>query len=183
MRSPRAARVLLGLVVALTVAATPAAAQERSRGGSRAEDREAMMERIRAYMARTIQERLDLDEARSAELSLVVQAFDSRRRTLARAEGQVRRRVEDLLAEPEPAADSAAALLSEMRSLREQESSLFAEEQEALLDVLTPLQVLQLQDIREDMGRRIRSLRGQYDRNGRRGGGEEDGRRRRRGGR
>lgn len=184
MRTRVVPGALIALVVAMSVMSAPVTAQDRGQERERtsAEDREAMMERIRAYMARTIQERLELDESRSAALSAVIQEYDGRRRALGRAEGQARRRVEALLEQPEPDPVEASNLLAEMASLRAQEGELFAEEQEALLEVLTPLQVLQLQEIREDMGRRIRSIRGRSDRDGRRGGDDEDDRRRRRGG-
>lgn len=177
-------RVVLALVVAMSVTVLPATAQEpdRERRSYTEEEREAMMERIRAYMARTIQERLELDDAASENLSQVIQQYDRRRRALGRAESQVRRRVEEVVEQSEPDNELAAELLADMASLQRQESDLFAEEQAALLEVLTPLQVLQLQELREDMGRRIRSLRGRYEGDGRRGRGGDDGRRRGRGG-
>lgn len=174
-------RAVLCLILAAGAGVVPAEAQERERRSYTAEEREAMMERIRAYMARTIQERLELDDSRAETLSLVIQEYDRRRRALGREESRVRRQVEALLEQPTPDAAQATALLSEMAALKVQESELFAEEQAALLEVLTPLQVLQLQEVREDIGRRIRSLRGRSDRDGRRGG-ESDDRRRRRGG-
>lgn len=56
--------------------------------------------------------------------------------------------------------EAAAALLRRLSELRQEESALFEEEQAALLEVLTPTQVLRLQALREEMGRRIRALRG-----------------------
>jgi hypothetical protein len=47
-----------------------------------------------------------------------------------------------------------------MWELRREEAELFREEQEALLDVLTPIQVLRLQELRQDLGQRIRALGG-----------------------
>jgi hypothetical protein len=47
--------------------------------------------------------------------------------------------------------------------LRLQEATLFREEQEALLAVLTPVQLLRLQDLRQELGQRIRALRGGRD--------------------
>lgn len=172
----------LSAMIGSTVVPAPALAQERERRSYSQDDREAMMERVRAHMARTIQERLDLDDASSAQLSEIIREFDGRRRTLARAEGRARRAVEALLEEAEPDEEVAARLMTEMATLQSRESELFAEEQAALLEILSPVQVLQLQDLREEMGRRIRSLRGRSDRGGRRGGEADDHRRRRRGG-
>jgi Spy/CpxP family protein refolding chaperone len=62
----------------------------------------------------------------------------------------------------EGATDEAEAeqLIVRMRRVRTEEARLFAQEQEELLEFLTAVQVLKLQSIRDDMGRRIQRLRG-----------------------
>ena len=77
----------------------------------------------------------------------------------------------------EGGADEAEAqeLPNRMAELREQEAALFAEEQAALLQILPATKVLQLQTVREEMGRRIRNLRRGGERGRRPGGGGPSG--------
>ncbi len=70
--------------------------------------------------------------------------------------------------------EEATGLLTRMADLRAQEAELFAVEQAALLEVLSPIKVLQMQSFREQIGRRIRALGGSR--------GDQPGGRRRRGG-
>lgn len=145
--------------LALVVAVAPLQAQRR--GGRRgAQDRAELEQRIRAEMGRLMRERLGLDEDQAERLSEVVRGFDRERRELFRLEQTARREVEDLRREDDADEAAAGALLNRMIELRRREADLFAEEQEALLEVLTPLQVLELQALREQIGRRIRALRG-----------------------
>lgn len=170
-RSGRA-RALVAVIVASVLVAAPLDAQRSGRRDGR--DREQLEQRIRAHMGRMISERLGLDSTQAAELTEVVQGFETRRRELFREEQATRRSVEALVRADTIADAEASELLARMAELRMQEARLFAEEQAALASVLTPTQVLELHALREQIGRRIRALRG--DR-----GGESD-RRRRRGG-
>lgn len=150
----------LALVAVLAGLALPVglAAQDAPPGRGRIQDREQLERRIRAQMGRMMQERLGLDEQQAAQLSDVVQGFDARRRELFTQEQATRRRVEALLLEGGADQTEARSLLGRMAELRIQEAELFREEQEALLQVLTPRQVLELQSLRQDLGRRIRAL-------------------------
>ena len=139
----------------------------------RGQDREQLEQRIRAQMGRMMRDRLGLEEEQAEELAGVVQDFDGRRRELFSLEQATRRRVEALLREGSDDQDEAAELMQRMAELRLQEAELFRAEQEALLEVLTPTQVLGLQALRQDLGQRIRALRGGPggDERGRRPGG------------
>lgn len=160
---------------ALAVAAIPGLAQQRGDPGRRGpEAREQLEQRIRAQMGRVMRERLNLTEQGAEELAAVVRGFDDRRRELFREEQATRRRVEELLDGREPDEVEAAALVARMADLRLREAQLFTEEQQALSEVLSPMQVLELHELREQIGRRIRALRGGRD--------DEPGRRRGRGG-
>jgi vacuolar-type H+-ATPase subunit I/STV1 len=132
-------------------------AQEPPRRGP--PDRAQMEELVRAQMARVVKERLQLSEEEAEELSQVVRSFEQRRRALGRTEVATRRRIEALLMEGGADEEEAVELLSRVVELRRQEAQLFEDEQEALLEVLPAAKVLQLQALREEMGRRIRSLR------------------------
>ena len=170
MTSRLAIRLAFLLMTALVVLPVNADAQRRDPP----QDRQEMEQRFRRQMARMIQERLGLDDTESEALSEVVRGFESRRRELRRAEVAVRRRVEALMLEGGEDETEAGELLGRMIELRAEEARLFAEEQEGLLEVLTPVQVLQLQSLREELGRRIRRLRGGDGPPARRRGGNGD---------
>ena len=154
------ALLVLVLAAAMTLPA-PLAAQQRGPQDRRGEvDREQLEQRMRAQMGRMMRERLGLSEQQATRLAEVVQDFDGRRRDLFVLEQATRRRVEALLLEGGDDEQEAGELLARMAALRVQEAELFRAEQEALLDVITPAQVLRLQSLREDLGRRIRQLRG-----------------------
>jgi Spy/CpxP family protein refolding chaperone len=145
------------LLVGLVVFPDAANAQRRR---DDAPDRAQIEQRIRAQMGRMMQERLGLDEAKAARLSEVVQTFETRRRELAVREQATRRRVEALVQTDDASDQAALELVRLQAALRMEEAQLFRAEQDALLAVLTPRQLLTLQDLREDLGRRIRALRG-----------------------
>ena len=169
--APLGFHVTLALVTALVLLPAHAEAQNR---GVRPQNRQEMEQRVRRQMSRMIQERLELDDAQTEALSEVVRGFDGRRQELERAEMAVRRRVEALMLEGGEGDAGAERLLARMIELRAEEAQLFALEQEALLEVLSPIQVLQLQSLRAELGRRIRSLRGGNGPPSRRRGGNGD---------
>jgi len=150
-------RALPVVALALALSWPGAVAGQQRRGDP--PNREQIEQRIRAQMGRMMQQRLGLDETEADALSAVVQSFDQRRRQLMQQEVETRRRVSELR---DGNGDDAEAreLLDLQAQLRSDEAALFREEQEALLGVLTPTQVLELQDLRQDLGRRIRALRG-----------------------
>ena len=174
----RPRRILFGMLVGALLVAAPVVPAEAQRGpeGRRGsnQDRARLEQRIRTQMARMIRERLDLTDEQAEDLAGISRSFDERRRELARSEQATRRRVEALMLEGGEDEEEARELLTRMAGLREQEAELFREEQDALLQILTPVQVLRMQDMREQVGRRIRALRG--------GRGNDEGSPRRRGG-
>lgn len=166
-------RTLLVLLV-VGLAASPIMAQRAPESRRGQQDRAELEQRFRAHMARMIQERLGLDDAGAERLGDLVRSFEVRRRELARAEMTTRRRVEALVEENASDEGEARELVDRLVELRARESALFAEEQAALLDMLTPRQVLQLHELRSEIGQRIRALRNRGERRGgRRRGGDE----------
>jgi Spy/CpxP family protein refolding chaperone len=148
----------VAFLIAAVTAPGSADAQQRRRGDT-PPDRAQIEQRIRAQMGRMMQERLGLSQDEAARLSEVVQGFDARRGELVRREQETRRQVDEITRAG--GSDSEArALLERQSELRMEEARLFGEEQQALLGVLSPAQVLELQDLRQDIGRRIRALRG-----------------------
>jgi Spy/CpxP family protein refolding chaperone len=144
-------------LVLLTAALLPSSTVAQRRGGG---DRAQLEERVRAEMARVTRERLGLDEAEAQRLSEVMQSFETRRRELFGQEQATRRRVEALVRDGTNDQEEAREVITRMWELRAEEAELFREEQEALLDVLTPVQLLRLQELRQDFGQRIRALGG-----------------------
>jgi hypothetical protein len=136
---------------------------EAQRGGARrggGQDRAVLEQRMRAQMGRVIRERLGLDEDQARRLGEVTQSFDERRRELGRSEQAVRNRVQALMLEGGEDEAEARELLARLVELRRAEVSLFEEEQAALAEVLSSAQILQLHALREQVGQRIRALRG-----------------------
>lgn len=170
---PRA--LLLGILTGALLLGVPLEAQRGPDGrrGSN-QDRAQLEQRVRSQMDRMMRDRLDLTDDQADDLSALSQTFEGRRRELARSEQATRRRVEALMLEGGEDEEEARELLSRMSNLRDREAALFREEQDALLGILTPVQVLNMQNMRQQIGRRIRALRG--------GRGDDMGSPRRRGG-
>lgn len=161
---------VIGGLLMLAAVAAPLEAQRRggSRGDSR--DRERLEQRVRAQMARMMEERLGLTADEAERLGEIVQEFRAQRFELVREERATRRRVEALMLEGTDDDAEALELLTRLAELRAREVELFTEEQQSLLEVLTPTELLEYQSLRDQLGRRIRSLsRGS---NGGRGGSE-----------
>jgi len=147
------------LLVAISGAAPVSAQRDGGRAGPRPE-RAELEQRMRAQMGRMVQEQLGLTDAQLSQLETLSQRFDARRRDLAEREFETRRRVEQIANGADASQDEARALLTRVSDLRLEEARLFGEEQAAFLEVLTPKQAIGLQELREDLGRRIRTLRG-----------------------
>ncbi|MBM4185338.1 MAG: hypothetical protein FJ207_14170 [Gemmatimonadetes bacterium] len=155
----RLRRLIVGVVLLLAASPLGASAQggaQRRPSGDRAQ----LEERVRAQMGRVMRERLGLTEEQATRLSEVTQEFEEERREIFALEQATRRRVQALLLEGGTDQDEARELIARMGELREREARLFRDEQDTLLDVLTPVQVLRLQELRQDLGQRIRALGG-----------------------
>lgn len=156
-------RFALTVGAALTVlagAAGEGVAQQRRGPGPRAGDRAQLEERVRARFGEMIRARLGLTEEESARLGDVMHSFMERRQGLFQEEQALRRRTEALLLEEDASGEEAASVLSRMTALRMEEARLFQAEQEALLQVLTPLQLVRFHAMREQLSQRVQQLRG-----------------------
>jgi Spy/CpxP family protein refolding chaperone len=161
---------VIALVVS-AIATQPLDAQRTPDGRrSRIQSREQLEQRIRAQMGRLMRERLGLSDEQAVALGEIVESFEGRRRDLFRQEQETRRRTAQLTSQSAPDPEEAQALLERMVSLRAREAALFGEEQEALLEVLTPVQILELHALRAEIGQRIRALRSGRSGERRRGG-------------
>ncbi|MBT8337899.1 MAG: hypothetical protein KJO11_14935 [Gemmatimonadetes bacterium] len=165
----RFAVVLMGALLLVGVDAfTPAgtAAQIRERPGS--ENRERLERQIRERFENLIQTELGIDEAVSAELRSTMESFTEERRALGQRQAEFRRRLRSSGSLLD--VDAAQEVLDELVAVQRAEGDLLAREQAALLQVLTPPQLVRFYTLREQFTERVRALRGGGP-PGRRGGG------------
>lgn len=159
----RSAAVLGNVVFVLALAGVtgaPLSAQRGPPGRMGQPDRTELERRVRARFGQMVKERLGLNDEQAQRLNEAVMSFQQDRMNLWREEQAVRKRVDALLLEGGNDEAEARTLLQRMQDLRMEEARLGQTEQERLLEVLTPIQVLRFQAMREEMGQRIRRLRG-----------------------
>ncbi len=133
--------------------------QQPGGGGQRAE----MERRIQARFDNLVQEGLSLTDDQVQQLQDVVEDFRSRRVDFSQRERTTRARVGRLGVRgggAELTEQEATEILAEMLELSGDEATLFQEEQEALLRVLSAPQVVRFIVMRQQLGDRIRTLRG-----------------------
>ena len=159
-----AVTLLLGLGADLSAQSRP--------GDAPRPDRSRLEERVRSRIGEIIQKRLDLTQAEAERLSAIAREFEGRRRELSREERQAREEAEELVNAGSGDDAAAGALLERFVALRIQEAELAREEQARLQELLTASQVLELYELRAEIGRRIRAIRSRQD-----GEGRTDGRR------
>ena len=143
------------LILVALFAAFPA----QSLGQVRQQQRRGQLERgVQARFGEIVREALDLSPEEQRGLGEIVQRFRPQRQEIALRQAELRRRMALSVTLEDEAA--AVDLLTRMVEVREMELQLLREEQEALLDALTPGQVARFFQLREDMGNRVRRLRG-----------------------
>ena len=134
-------------------------AQRRGGGGQRAD----MERRIQARFDNLVREELNLGDDQVEQLQDLVEDFRVRRMDFFQRERDSRRRIVGLgatSAGPELSEQEASEILAEMLELSGDEATLFREEQEAFLQILSPPQVVRYIMMRQRLGDRIRTLRG-----------------------
>ena len=148
--------------------------QEPGGGGRRAE----MERRIQARFDNLVRETLDLTDDQVQQLQDVVEDFRGRRMDFSQRERSTRARVRRLGVRGrgvELTEEEASEILAEMLELSGDEATLFREEQEAFLQILSAPQVVRFIVMRQQFGDRIRTLRGGRGRGGRPQGGRRPG--------
>lgn len=159
MTHPRKWAAGAALVLALALAGVvPLEAQRMPPAGN--PNRTELERRVQARFGEMIKQRLGLSDADAARLSQTMESFADQRRQLHMEEQAVRSRLEALLQEPAATDQEALVLLQSMEEMRERETRLLRTEQEALLRVLTPLQLVRFHGMRTQLGERIQQLRG-----------------------
>ena len=151
--------LLLGLAAQASAQAPP--------GDSDRRDRSRLEERVRARIGDIIRERLDLTAGEAQQLSSIAREFEGRRREHSREERQAREEAKALVSAGSADDEAARVLLERLVALRIQEAELAREEQLRLQEMLTAIQVLELYELRAEIGRRIRAIRNRGDGEGR----------------
>ena len=146
-------------VLTAALLASPAFASAQVRGQMGQRQRMELERRVQAGFGRMVRTQLELSQEEFQALQTVMESFRDQRRLLSEAQASVRYRLRD------PGlrnlADSdAMGLLQEMIRVQEEELELYRREQEELLGVLSPLQLVMFYRIREDLGRQVQQLRG-----------------------
>ncbi|NJD17820.1 MAG: hypothetical protein FIA95_00830 [Gemmatimonadetes bacterium] len=148
-------------LVTISLWVATGSAQQRGVGpGQGPANRQELERRVRARFAQMMQQRLGLSADESDRLNRTVDSFTERRQRLVADEQALRRRMEAIALEQDPGDEEARALIARMGELRDQEVQLFKAEQEALMQILTPVQLVRFHAMREQLGQRIQQLRG-----------------------
>lgn len=124
-------------------------------GGQRARELER---RLEARFQDMIEERLQLGPEEARRLQGVMESFREKRMTLNRAQSSLRHQLRDP-ALPDLTEEEAREILRETIRLQEEELELYRREQEELLSILSPTQLVRFYSLREALGRRLRQLR------------------------
>lgn len=149
----------VGTVVALLLLAAPSAGTAQSRPGP--ERREQLEMRVRERFGEIVQRELGLSNDEMRRVQDVFAEFQEARARLHLQERSLRRRLAPGRAEAGVLSDAEAlSLIEEAQELRLREARLFVEEQERMLELLTPSQLVRLYQIRETLMARIRRMRG-----------------------
>jgi len=154
MRKAVPALVIAGAMALGTLAA--AAQVTPPRGGQR--QRLELERRLQLRFDNTVQQQLGLDQGGMDQLQGLLRSFQEERSALARSQASLRYRLRDP-GLPDLSEEEAATLIQEMVTLQEQELQLYKREQAELLSILSPLQLLRLYRLRDDLGRRVQQLR------------------------
>jgi hypothetical protein len=147
----------LALASVLTMMPVLAAAQVNPPPGAQRQRLE-LERRVQQGFHRSIQNQLGWDQAKMQGLQEIMRSFQQDRMALNRAQASLRYRLRDP-ALPDMTEGEASALLEEMVSLQEQELDLYKMEQEKLLEVMTPLELVRFYRARDNLGQRLQELR------------------------
>ena len=147
---------LLVLVGVLLAPGTPAWGQVRQQ--RRQQGRPQLEERVQVRFGEIVRRELGLTMEEQQALGDVVQSFAQRRLELGQRQAELQRR----LALPLTLEDRTGAqdLLNRMVEVREMELQLLRDEHSALLEIMSVERVARFFQRREELGARVRQLRG-----------------------
>ena len=149
--------ILVAVVAGLMALAVPASSQVRPRPTPEA--RERLERQVRERFQQLIQTELGIDEAVSVSLREAMESFNEERRALAMRQAELRRRLRSSGSLLD--ADEAREVLDEVVAVQQVEVDLLAREQGALLEILSPPQLVRFYTLREQFSERVRRLRGE----------------------
>lgn len=154
----RLATLVLSALFALPAGPSGGALEAQARPGDRAPE---LVRRVQQQFERRIRTELGLDENRFEELQAVVASFRPRRVALAGEERTLRVQAQQLVRRGEDSETDnvrAREILRAIQRLREAEAELALEEEARLAELLTPMQLLRYQVLRQQLAERIRQL-------------------------
>jgi Spy/CpxP family protein refolding chaperone len=160
MKSRRKEFALGGVLAVSLLALLPGATVAQQAGA-----RPQLERQVWARFAEIIHERLGLSDEAQRELTEVLRIYREDREALALREAQLQRRVvaEGMLTArdvvPLLSDEDAHEILAEMEAIRDEERRLVTAEQERLLELLTPSQLVQFYALREALNQRTAGLR------------------------
>jgi Spy/CpxP family protein refolding chaperone len=114
---------------------------------------------VDTYVLEKVQERLDLTDAQYAKLAPLISQQQANRRDLARRHFHALRQLRRLLASGAAREDRVLELLGEIKALERDGPRTRASDQQAIDDVLTPLQQAKYRVLAAEVERRLRALR------------------------
>jgi hypothetical protein len=120
-------------------------------------DRAALVQRIERQFQERLARELELSEDQREELTEVLRDYATARSELLPRRRAIGLEIRELL-EGDQSEDRALELIQDLREIRREEADLLEEEEDRLLDVLSPIQVLRLQALRDQFGEQIRGL-------------------------
>ena len=164
--------VAIALLSCASLPALEASAQPRDSNSS--QDRRELVDRIQERFRNRIARELQLDDEQREVLGEVFSAYARSRAELLPRRRELEREIAEHLEDGSASEEDAMGLIDEMRALREREAELRLQEEDRLLEALSPSQVLRLQSLRDQFGNQIRRLRGDVGPDGR--GGRQGGR-------
>ncbi len=150
-------RYLTGVTVALMLVLGPTEVLTQARGQGQRQ-RQQLVRRVEQGFARLVQGQLGLDPTQLSSLQGVMQSFREDRQGLNQAQATLRYRLRDPGLEEMDEAQ-ARELLAEMIRVQEAELELYRREQESLLTVLSPNQLVRFYRIRDEWGQRLQRMR------------------------
>jgi len=126
---------------------------------AQAPERNQLEERVRRAFVQRVQRQLQLDDAEVGELREVLAWSEGQRRALSTENQDLERRSQAVRFEGSD--DEARAILDGRLRIQERQLELYREEQQRLLEVLSPARVVRFYRLRAELNRRILQLRGQ----------------------
>ena len=152
-------RIAVTMALAASTGLSPTVASAQAGARAPSATRQELVERIQERFENRIARELRLDGEQREVLREVFSVFARTRADILSRRREVERRIGGHLAGVDGTEEDALGLLEEMRTLRVREAELVREEEDRLLEVLTPSQVLRLQALRDQFGNEIRRLR------------------------